>query len=71
LLVKYFRAWAEYFYYQDGSLRHLDLSNNSFSITDCELLAEALKDNHNLYGFHFNGNNNKCYVDGKGFLIVP
>ena len=50
------------------TLVHLDLSNNYVTIEDAKVLAEELKNNHTLYGFHFQGN--VGYVDHKGFLIV-
>ena len=47
---------------------HLDLSNNSFSYDESQLIAENLnKYNKTIYGFHFIGNYG--YVDNKGFLI--
>ena len=33
------------------------------------MLAEQLKSNHTLLGLHFDGGNNKGYVDPNGFLI--
>ena len=37
------------------TLFHLDLSYNSLSSADCEVLAEALKANHTLFGLHLAG----------------
>ena len=53
---------------RDEYLAHLDLSNNSFSKKSALIIAEALKNNHSLYGFHFQGNFG--YVDAKGFLVI-
>jgi len=50
------------------TLVHLDLSNNYITMEDAKVIAEELKHNHTLYGFHFQGN--VGYVDHKGFLIV-
>lgn len=49
-------------------MMHIDLSANGFSFQDCNLIAEGLKQNHTVYGFHFAGNYG--YVDTKGFLIL-
>ncbi len=54
---------------KNQTLMHLDLSNNYFSRDDAKAIAEGLKENHTLYGFHFHGNIG--YVDPKGFLLVP
>lgn len=51
------------------SLLHLDLSANQFSIADCKQIANALKNNRSIYGFHFSGNWGR--VDPRGFLEVP
>jgi len=51
------------------TLAHLDLSNNYINKADAKIIAEDLKSNHTLYGFHFAGN---CgFVDFKGFLVIP
>lgn len=50
------------------SVAHLDLSCNNFRYEECELIAEGLKTNHTLYGFHFDGNYG--YVDSEGFLLM-
>jgi NLR family CARD domain-containing protein 3 len=34
----------------------------------CSQLADALKSNRTIYGFHFTGNYG--YVDARGFLVV-
>ena len=47
-------------------LQHLDLSNNTFSLQDCNLIAEQLKNNHTIRGLHFEGNHGK--VDSLGFI---
>lgn len=61
------KAFAEYIRTNDN-LIHLDLSNNYIGKEDSKIIAEALTQNHTLYGFHFQGNTG--YVDSKGFLIV-
>lgn len=51
------------------SLTHLDLSFNNFSFKESEIIANGLLSNHQLYGFHFEGNFG--YMNAKGFLIFP
>lgn len=53
---------------QNKSLLHLDLSTNGFNQVDCAFIAESIKANRTIYGFHFAGNYG--YVDTKGFLIL-
>ena len=43
-----------------SSLLHLDLSYNGFQQQESMEIAEALKENHTLYGFHFDGNFGNC-----------
>lgn len=50
------------------SVVHFDLSCNSFRYDECVQIAEGLKVNHTVYGFHFDGNYG--YVDSEGFLLV-
>ncbi|CAD8171615.1 unnamed protein product [Paramecium pentaurelia] len=47
---------------------HCDLSSNQFSLNDCKLIANALKQNRTIYGFHFV--NNWGIVDARGFLQI-
>lgn len=48
-------------------LVHLDISFNKIGYTMTCTIAEGLKKNKNIIGFHYTGN---CgYVDSKGFLI--
>ena len=35
---------------------HVDFSNNGFSATEIEVIAEGLKDNHTILGIHMIGN---------------
>lgn len=49
-------------------MRHLDLSNNYFETESSLKIAEALKKNKSIYGFHYSGN--AGYVDSRGFLMV-
>lgn len=46
---------------------HLDMSNNNFTLDESQKIAEALKSNHTIYGFHFEGNFG--YVDRRGFIL--
>ncbi len=50
-----------------GSLVHLDLSFNQFNSIETSKMAEALKKNNSLYGFHMEGNGN-LFTDTNGFL---
>ena len=38
------------------SLKHLDISYNKFTLSECEILAEALAHNHTILGLHVAGN---------------
>jgi hypothetical protein len=49
------------------TLRHLDISYNNLTFSDCEVLSSLLKDNHELIGLHMLGN--ECFVDSQGFII--
>ena len=51
-----------------GKIIHLNLSYNNFSYDECDIIAEMLKDNHTIYGFHFAGHYG--YVDNLGFFIL-
>lgn len=53
---------------QNIKLYHLDLSNNSFTESDCQIIAEALTFNTTLIGLHMEGNGAK--INTKGFLIL-
>ena len=48
------------------SLIHLDLSYWGFSLIECKVLHEGLKQNHTILGLHMMGN--KMNVDSLGFL---
>lgn len=37
-------------------------------MNDCRVIAESLKKNRTIYGFHFDGNWGK--VDARGFLEI-
>lgn len=56
------------FLQDNKSLAHFDLSCNHFRYEECEIIAEGLKVNHSVYGFHFDGNYG--YVDSEGFLVL-
>jgi len=46
----------------------LDLSSNQFNISESKLIAEGMKRNKIIKGFHFE--NNIGYVNYGGYLIV-
>ena len=48
-------------------LIHVNLSHNNLPYIDCELIAENAKHNHNILGFHVDGNEMK--IDQLGFII--
>ncbi len=48
------------------TLLHLDLSNNNFNPEQSRHLKEAVRENHTLYGLHFEGN--AGFVDSRGFI---
>ena len=48
-------------------LVHLDMSYNSFTFEECQVIDGGLKTNHSLLGLHMDGN--ECYVDSKGFIV--
>ena len=50
-------------------LVHVDFSGNYFGVAECQQIAETLKMNNTILGFHFEGNYG--YVDQYGFLVVP
>ena len=50
-------------------LQHLDLSNNTFSLQDCKIIADQIKsNNHSIKGLHFEGNHGK--VDSLGLYSL-
>jgi hypothetical protein len=51
---------------QNTALAHLDISYNSITAEDAEIIAEGLKSNHTILGIHVLGN--ACEVDPRGFL---
>lgn len=51
---------------KNKSLLHVDLSFNNFTLNESTEIANGLKKNRTIYGFHFLGNYG--YVDAKGFL---
>jgi hypothetical protein len=53
---------------EHSTLKHADLSANSFSLADCQIIADKLRENTELVGFHFEGNYGS--VDDKGFLLI-
>ena len=52
-----------------ANLVHFDISNNKLDELHFELISNALKDNHTLYGFHNEGNFG--FTNEKMFLIAP
>lgn len=53
---------------QSCTLFHLDLSYNCLDAQSCKVIADAMRDNHQLYGLHMVGN--AVVVDANGFLIA-
>lgn len=51
---------------KQGTLRHLDLSNNYLNSAECENIGSGLINDHKLL-IHMEGN--ECFVDAKGFII--
>ena len=47
---------------------HASFDYNNFNYDECVRVADTLKSNHTLYGFHFAGHYG--YVDNLGFFIV-
>ena len=60
------QALGEYFGNVQLSLIHLDISHNNLNYTDCQLIAEKAKDNHQILGMHVDGN--AMEIDCLGFL---
>lgn len=50
------------------TLAHLDLSYNSITSEDAQIISEYLISNHTLLGLHMIGNT--CEVDTKGFISI-
>ena len=48
-------------------LIHINISHNNLPYIDCKLISEESKDNHNILGFHVDGNEMK--IDEFGFII--
>ena len=48
-------------------LVHINISHNNLPYIDCKLISEESKDNHNILGFHVDGNEMK--IDQFGFII--
>lgn len=49
-------------------LAHLDLSFNSFKNEECKILNEGLRNNHDILGIHFLGN--EGFIDSQGFVVA-
>lgn len=58
-------AWAEAFA-SNKSLLHVDMSHNHLEQTDVEIIAEGLRDNQQILGIHFAGNDGD--IDTQGFV---
>lgn len=54
---------------EHDKLIHFDISFNKFSRKEAEVIAEFLKQNHTLMGFHFNLN--AGVLDDQQFIIFP
>lgn len=50
----------------ENNLLHLDLSYNKFSFEAGKQIANSLKQNQSIIGFHFSGQG--WYVNSRGFL---
>lgn len=61
------QRWGEAFEV-NKTLLHLDLSFNKIGVTDTTIMAEKIRENHTIYGLHFQGNCGR--VDSLGFLHV-
>lgn len=48
-------------------LVHLDMSYNSFTYEECQVIDNGLRSNHIILGLHMDGN--ECTVDSKGFVV--
>ena len=42
------------------------MSNNNISLQDVEIIAQGLRNNHSILGFHFIGNSG--IIDAQGYL---
>ena len=52
---------------KNHSLFHVDISFNSFSAEDIQTISDGLRTNHQIFGFHTEGNNST--VDALGFVV--
>eukprot|EP01029_Cantina_marsupialis_P004769 TRINITY_DN14985_c0_g1_i3.p1 TRINITY_DN14985_c0_g1~~TRINITY_DN14985_c0_g1_i3.p1 ORF type:complete len:916 (-),score=232.05 TRINITY_DN14985_c0_g1_i3:194-2941(-) len=50
------------------TLYHVDLSHNMLNAADCEVLGEALKENHIIIGLHMEGNS--AWTDSRGYIVL-
>lgn len=48
-------------------LVHFDLSHNSFTKAECQIIADGLVKNHSILGLHMVGNH--AEIDSLGFLV--
>ena len=53
-------------YRKNRSLLHVDMSHNHIPLQDVEIIADGLKANHTVLGFHFLGNGGD--IDNQGFM---
>jgi hypothetical protein len=51
---------------ENETLIHLDVSFCEIDEIDTKMISKALKNNHTLYGIHFQGN--QGFIDFKGYL---
>jgi hypothetical protein len=65
ILLDSAEAWKACFSANTG-LIHMDFSNNGFTATEIEVIAEGLKENHTLLGIHMLGN--EAATDAMGFV---
>ena len=59
--------FSSYIKNQLCSLAHINISHNNIPYIDCELISEATKNNHNILGFHVDGNEMK--INQLGFIF--
>jgi hypothetical protein len=59
------KFWGEAFA-ENKSLIHVNFQHNNLTDDDVKVVAEGLKTNHNILGFHFKGNDGE--VDSMGYV---
>lgn len=65
----------------NNRLLHLNIAQNKFSSSECEIMSKGLQNNHTLLGIHITGNKNKnlsglllpgncCRMDNYGNMLA-